>query len=250
MIKFAKKFSKFILDLIFPIECLGCEQEGGYLCDACFKKLKFNDANFLSYALANLNAVQIDKIYIAGDYEDPILKKLIIKYKYNFMSSLGKILARFLIEFWKLQNEEIETLNFKITKPQKNFIVIPIPLSKKRLRWRGFNQAEIIAREFATDFNYELNLDLTRIKYQRPQAELSETERLENIKTSFAWKEEKINGDNLKGNLKDNLKESLKEKTIILIDDVITTGATLNEAARVLKEAGAIEVYALVLAKG
>jgi ComF family protein len=243
MPKLLKTFSKFILDLVFPIECLDCGQEGNYLCAACFKKLKFADEFFLNHAQTNLNVPQIDKIFIAGDYDDPLLKKLIIKYKYNFISPLGKILASFLIDFWKLENEEVETLDFKITKPPKNFIVIPIPLSKKRLRWRGFNQAELIARDFSEYFNYEINIEnLKRIKYQRPQAELSESERLENIKSSFAWM-----GDNKSD---DGLNEKLKERTIILIDDVLTTGATLNEAARVLKEAGAEEVYALVLAKG
>jgi len=238
MPKLLKKFSKFILDLVFPIECLDCGQEGDYLCEDCYRKLKFNEAKSLNFSEANLKISQIDSIFIAGDYEDPLLKKLIIKYKYNFISPLGHTLANFLIDFWKLQNEEVETADFKISKPTKDYLVIPIPLSKKRLRWRGFNQAEIIARHFSEYFNYELNLDLKRIKYQRPQAELSETERLENIKSSFAWTSEKLT------------KEDLATKTIILIDDVLTTGATLNEAARVLKEAGAAEIYALVLAKG
>ena len=82
-------------------------------------------------------------------------------------------------------------------------------------------------------FNYKLNLDLKRPQQQKPQATLNESERLKNIKSAFVWR-----GENLTG------------QKIILLDDVITTGATLNEAARILKIAGAKEIYALVLAKG
>ncbi|MFZ4631751.1 MAG: ComF family protein [Patescibacteria group bacterium] len=237
MYKFLKKIGEFILDLIFPIECLNCHQEGGYFCDNCFKKLNFNKDSDLKRLSFNLKTPSLDKIFIAGDYEDKNLKNLIIKYKYNFLSPLGKILGKFLIIFWKMQETEVETLNFKILKPNKKYLVIPIPLSKKRLKWRGFNQAEIIAREFSNYFNHELSLNLKRIKNQKPQAELSESERLNNLKSAFSWESE-------------NNGPALEDYTIILIDDVITTGATLNEAAETLKKSGASEVYALVIAKG
>lgn len=233
MPKIIKKIGKLFLDLIFPIECLNCRQEGDYFCNSCFKELRFNNKDYLEKALKNIKAPYLDKIFIAGDYEDKNLKKLITKYKYSFLSPLGNVLAKFLINFWELEIQETATLNFKISKPQKNYLVIPIPLSKKRLRWRGFNQAEIITREFSEYFKYELDLNLKRIKYQKPQAELNENERLKNLDSAFIW-----TGENLQG------------KSVLLIDDVTTTGTTLNEAARVLKAAGATEVYGLVIAKG
>lgn len=239
-----RKIRGFVLDILFPIECLNCHLEGAYLCEKCFHQIRFNDTLDLKRARQNLKTPDLEKIFIAGNYEDKLLRSLIKKYKYGFIKPLGEILARFLITFWKLENEEIETLDFKITKPPKNYIVIPIPLSKKRLRWRGFNQAELIARDFSKYFNYELNLGLTRIKYQRPQAELSETERLENVQSAFTW-EEKNQPTNSPSEL-----SILSGRDVLLIDDVATTGATLNEAARILKEAGASSVYALVLAKG
>ena len=110
---------------------------------------------------------------------------------------------------------------------------MPIPLSKKRECWRGFNQSEIIARHFSVYFNYELNLDLKRVKHRPPQAKLNEIERLKNIESVFTWQGKNLHNYN-----------------ILLIDDVITSGATLNEAAWVLRAAGAQNVYALVLAKG
>lgn len=233
MFKIFKKIGNLLLDLIFPIECLNCRQEGDYFCNSCFKELKFNNKDYLDKALRNIKVPYLDKIFIAGDYEDKHLKKLITKYKYNFLKPLGNVLAKFLITFWESENQEAATLNFKISKPQKDYVVIPIPLSKKRLRWRGFNQTEIIAHKFSEHFNYELNLHLKRLKYQKPQAELSESERQINLNDAFGW-----SGDNLQG------------KNILLIDDVTTTGTTLNEAARVLKKAGAEEVCGLVVAKG
>ncbi len=227
-----RKLGNLVLDLLFPLECLCCGHEGQYLCPDCFQKLKLNTPEDLSRVKENINAPHLDEIYIAGDYEDIILSKLIIKYKYNFISPLGKILAGFLINFWEIL--ELPRLNCAATTPQPaNILIIPIPLSKKRMRWRGFNQAEIIAREFSAHFNYKLNLDLKRLRHRRPQAELTEAQRQENIRSVFAWTGKNLNG-----------------VTIILIDDVITTGATLNEAAKVLKIAGAAKIYSLVLAKG
>lgn len=238
----------FFLNLLFPIECLACRRAGAWLCSACFKKIKFGGGQN-----HRLITPDLDKIFIAGDYDDALLKAAIQKFKYNFIVALGPILAQFLILFWsgqKVLAEKFEE-NFaeKFAKkfrevpatktdnqyrlPPSGFLVIPLPLSKKRQRWRGFNQAEILARELSAHFSYDLNLNLKRVKHKKPQAELNETERLNNVAGVFSFTGAELNG-----------------RTIILIDDVVTTGATLNEAARVLKAAGAKQVYGLVLAKG
>lgn len=227
----ACKLINLFLDLLFPLECLGCRKEGFYLCADCFWKLKINSPQDLSRAQKNVRAPEIKEVYIAGDYEDKVLNKLIIKYKYNFLSPLGKFLADFLILFWKTAKLATEFIDSK--NRTESILVIPIPLSKKRLRWRGFNQAEILAREFCLAFNYQLSLNLKRKKHCPPQAELNEAERLANIQSVFSWNGQKLNG-----------------QTIIIIDDVVTTGATLNEAAKTLKASGAGNIYALVLAKG
>jgi len=236
MKKFCFLLRAFVLDILFPIECFNCRREGAYLCEKCFGELKFNDAKYQKQARANLKTSNLEKIIIAGDFKSSILHNLIIKYKYNFISALGKTLARFLILFWQNQiliQSSIQTKNCFTHPHCHELLIIPIPLSKKRRRYRGFNQAEIIAREFSAYFNYELNFDLKRLKHTNPQVTLNEIERLENIKSVFAWQGENLNN-----------------YTIILIDDVVTTGATLNEAAQVLKEAGAKKIYGLVLAKG
>jgi len=211
----------FLLNLFFPIHCLGCGREGFWLCERCLNDLRPQDEQKIQRQKNNLVIPYLDGVFIAGDYDDPLLATAIKKFKYNFIAELGKILGRFLTLYWS---------------GQKNFgkpLAVPIPLSKKRWRWRGFNQAEILAREFSANFNYDLSLELKRVKHQKPQAELSEAERLNNIQGVFAW-----TGADLSG------------RVIILIDDVVTTGATLNEAARILKAAGADKIYGLVLAKG
>ncbi len=228
MFKFLKKIGLKLLDLFLPIECVNCQTEGVYLCDACFEKLKINNPEDSKILSANLKTLNLDAVWIAGNYEDPLLKKLIIKYKYNFLEPLHKPLSLFLKNFWK---------NYLLSSSQiidkNNFLIIPIPLSKKRLKWRGFNQAELLAINFCFYFNYSLSLNLKKIKNRPPQVSLNEKEREKNLQSVFAFKDKR-----------------LEEKNILLIDDVTTTGATLNEAAIILKKAGAKRVEALVLAKG
>lgn len=217
----------FILNLLFPIECLGCKSEGAWLCEKCFRRLKFNDRKY------PLNTPNLAEIFIAGDYDDKILADLIKKLKFNFVDNIALILGRFLSSFWtgiifsqpELKNSGLNSEN--------EILLIPLPLSRKRQNWRGFNQAELIAYSFNADYDYELNLDLKKIKDTKAQSSLNESARAKNIKDCFTW-----TGKNL------------KNKIIILLDDVVTTGATLNEAAAVLKEAGAEKVYGLVAAKG
>ena len=111
---------------------------------------------------------------------------------------------------------------------------LPISLHKKRKRWRGFNQAEIIARELKNYFDIDMSTEkLIRIKHKKAQAKLGEEERKNNIKNCFGWQGDRLN-----------------KRNIILVDDVVTTGSTLNECAKVLKENGAGEVWGLVVAKG
>jgi len=213
-----------ILNILFPINCLSCKKEGAFLCEKCFHKLKTISKKY------NLNTPNLNEIFIAGDYNDKLLAELIKKLKFSFIKEIGKILSRFLILFWR--QVEFEKPEFREKEIEK-FLVIPVPLSKKRERFRGFNQSKILAENFSSFYTYPLSLDLKRIKHSVPQSSLSETKRKQNIQSSFAWRG-----------------KSLRGKTIILIDDIITTGATLNECAKELKQAGADSIYALVIAKG
>jgi ComF family protein len=120
---------------------------------------------------------------------------------------------------------------------QSNVVFVPIPLHKAKLRKRGYNQAELLARGLGRKFGIRVVDCLERVKSTKTQVGFSQKERAENIKGAFA--------------VKQRYQPSLKAfEQIILIDDVLTSGATLKEAAKVLKKAGGGKVFALTLAHG
>ncbi len=108
--------------------------------------------------------------------------------------------------------------------------IVPVPLSRTRLRERGYNQAELIANHIAKITEKNLLNVLKRIKHTQAQANLSRKERIENVREAFVA-DNKVNG-----------------LRIIVIDDVFTTGSTLNECAKALYKKGAKEVYGLTFA--
>jgi len=224
----------FLLDLLFPVFCINCGQEGEYLCSECldlliYKKslhcLKCKKQNTESSICPEcISDYYINEIFIAGDYENKILAKLIKGLKYKFVTDYAKILGDFLSNYL-LEKSKVDF---------SNIIIMPVPLHKKRWRWRGFNQSEKIAEIISKNLNLDIdNQSLARIKHKKAQAKLNEKQRRKNIKNCFEFF-----GDNL------------KNKNIILIDDVTTTGSTLDECARILKDNGAGNIWGLVVANG
>lgn len=229
-----KGFSRvkhFLLDLFFPITCFGCDKSETHLCFKCFKRLKFLEHDNLKLLEKN----NLSAIFIAGNYQNKLLAKLIIAFKYNNIKGLGYNLAQFLNFFWEGKIKTIEFRNKKLAASFKDILVVPIPLSKKRMRERSFNQSEILAYFFCQEFSYQLFLGLKRKATRRNQAQLRADRRKKNIKDSFFC------------DMKDL--RMIRSRNVLLIDDVITTGATLNEAAATLLSLGAKKVYALVLAR-
>lgn len=232
----ACKARDFILDLLFPVECLSCGKEGDWICGDCFNKIRNNGrqycfgckqaSHFGKVCAKCKNDYYLKGIIIAADYDEKIVSRLIIVFKYKFVKSIACYLADLLAMFLL----DLKNSGFNLS----DFLIIPVPLSKKRKRWRGFNQAEEIAKLLAGHLKLPLlSGGLLRIKHTRPQVKLNEAERKKNLAGCFSWK-----GENLCG------------RKILLVDDVATTGTTLNECAKVLKENGAKEVWGLVVAKG
>ena len=153
-------------------------------------------------------------------YYKGALKDLILNFKFKSRFDAGEELVKLLEEkaIGYIDNEAIITY---------------IPISRESLKDRGFNQCEYLAKELAIRNNYNTLNTLKRIKDNKIQKTLNREERLKNIQGVF----EVID------------KELIKNKKFILLDDVITTGATIHEAERVLKEAGASEIKLLTLAK-
>lgn len=207
------------LDLFFPKKCLGCNRPDTYLCRACFNKIELHPIK--------TKEVYLDIIISATDYRNPVIRELIKKFKYHYIKELAQPLSQLLIKSIALCG----TLDF-----QHNAVIVPIALYKTRERSRGFNQAELLAKEIADYFNLSLQTNiLKRTMPAEPQADIKDREkRKANIKKVFDI----------------NPEQSVKGKDIILIDDVTTTGATLSEAGKVLKNSGANQVWALVVARG
>ncbi|HPA25457.1 MAG TPA: ComF family protein [bacterium] len=217
-----EKIRQIILEIFFPVTCLDCGQDGEWLCEQCFNNLKL-DNNFLE--TVDFKPSFLDGFFVAANWQDKILQKVIHSYKYNFSQELSLILARLLL---------IKTKHLlKIYPEIQNFILMPVPLHKKRLTWRGFNQAELLVNVLAQKLNMKTEDGfLKRIKNTQAQAKLNSKKRAKNIVNAFV------------------VSKDVRGQEILLVDDVITTGATMNECAKVLKQAGAKTVYGLTVARG
>jgi len=216
---------------LFPITCLSCGKEGLWLCKDCQKNIKYLRTDICPFCFVKTKNFQLcsncqKHYYLSGvltvsKYKKPI-STLIQTLKYQGNQELAKVLAT--IAASKLKRH--------LSKNQK--ILTAIPLHKNKERNRGFNQASLIAQELASilKLEYQPNL-LIRTRDTQSQTKLTRPERFKNLKAAFKLRS-KIN---------------LKNKTIVLVDDVMTTGATLNEAAKALKPAKPKQIWGLVIAK-
>ncbi|MBU5454361.1 ComF family protein [Caproiciproducens sp. MSJ-32] len=170
--------------------------------------------------LSKIQRVKENSEIYSYAYYSGVIKEIILKFKYKKVFLAGNILADFLYEL--IQENKIEADG-----------ILYVPCSKETLRRRGFNQCEIMARILGEKLDIPVYNDLIKIKNTKEQKILSREERFINIKNAFKLK----NTNNV------------KDKRIILIDDVITTGATLLECEKILKENGVKEIKILTVAK-
>jgi len=228
-----------LLDIFYPKFCLSCKKEKVYLCADCFSKIEIFQSPYCPYCgLRSFNGLicknhkkALKGFVSATPYNQEIVKKLIDNLKYSFVKEIAKTLALLMFKFLK-ENPEIEFF-----KNPDGFILIPVPLHKRRLCWRGFNQSEEIAKELSPLIKIPIKNDLLfKIKPTKPQVGLQKEARIKNIENSFL-----VNKNKLK---------LILNKKIILIDDVATTLSTLEEAAKTLKKAGAKEVWGIAIAHG
>lgn len=216
-----KCLNEFILDILFPKFCINCGREEEYICQDCLSLIDINNS------LTILKSKYLNGLYFAAAYDHFLIKKAISQFKYDpFIKELSKPLASLIIAHLNILGK---------TKEFSDFVLIPVPLYKKKLKQRGFNQAEEIAKEISKALGLPLFNDvLIKIKQTPAQVELKKEEREKNIRgTLFCQKPELI-----------------QDKKILLVDDVFTTGATLEEGSRVLKSANAKEVWGIVVARG
>ena len=217
-------FLNTILDIIFPVNCLACGKSGTNLCTKCLFEAPRSERECERW------------IFPLYEYRHPPIKSSIWLLKYKGQKKLANIFAE---AIYGRIIEELSDLSV-----MENFsepILIPVPLSSKRYRERGYNQANLICEkliEIDNENNRTGNLKLekgvlVKVSNQEHQAHIeNRKKRFKNIEGSFAVKNE----------------EKIKNKNIILIDDVITTGATLSEAKKILKQHGAKNVIAFTVA--
>ena len=188
----------------------------------------------------NCSSRHLDGLYFAVSYKNNLIRTLIHQFKYEpYIKELSGTLALLIITHFNLIQKEFS--------PEKH-ILIPVPLAKNKLKKRGFNQSEEIGKELSKNLLPALPTGqaggrqgkiplvsdcLIKEKETPPQMELPKEERIKNIKGAFRVK----NAEKIKG------------EKILLIDDVYTTGATMEECAKILKRAGALEVWGVVVAR-
>ena len=208
-----KKFLNSLIDLIYRKKCYFCGKSkySVKMCPDCYEKLDFSEFK------ANRIIDGID-IYCAGVYTKE-LQKLIRGLKYHRQKDLAYYQAKFMYEYF----EKLEYFN------NKEFELIAVPLHKNRIKKRKYNHMELVCEEFSKLSGFECNFDLIkRIKDTKPQYKLSRNERLKNLNNAF-----EVN------------KESYKNKTILILDDICTTGSTFEEMIKILKSNGIEKIVCL-----
>jgi ComF family protein len=229
-----KNLSVWLWEKLFPKECVGCSAEGSYFCNDCFGKVELKkdsvcflcNRGFARLGICNdcAKSSGLDAVIVATSYKDTLIERLIKYLKYNFVIELADSLAMLLAR-------QIDRHGAK--ELLKGAIVIPVPLHRRRFLERGFNQSELLAKKLADLYNLELKSDVvSRVKKTKPQFGLPREERQKNICGAFnIVKPELVNG-----------------RTVAIVDDLLTTGATMEELATALKAVGAGRVIGLVVA--
>jgi ComF family protein len=219
------------LDFLFPPQCAGCGVIGERFCSKCSQQVQLLEGNICEKCgepIANFQHNIQDcydhlknlKMIRSFSFYQPPLSLAIQKLKYNRDIGIAEVLANYLVELYNKNKVDID-------------MVIPVPLSQKRLHDRGYNQSFLLALPFSMIINKPINKQsLRRFKDTSSQVGLARHERLINVSKAFIADSDEVSG-----------------KNILLIDDVSTTGSTLEACASALKIAGAKDIVGLTLAR-
>ena len=225
------KLGGMALDFLFPQRCIGCGKEGDFICSSCHHSLprvmpplcprcgRPQPSGILCSSCVSWQA-EIDGIRSPFRF-DGVMRQAIYQLKYRNLRVLAGPLTRLLNDYL-------------ITNPVPGDVLVPVPLHRKRLRERGYNQSSLLAKELGKLANLPVVDDcLIRQRHASPQARTSTVEdRKSNVADAFTCRDHR-----------------LRDKQVLLIDDVSTSGATLDACATALKAAGATSVWGLTLAR-
>ncbi|MBU0634951.1 MAG: ComF family protein [Candidatus Omnitrophica bacterium] len=238
-----KKYLIYLLDLVFPQKCICCKVKirGKIILDAvcqdCFGKIKMTRPPFCTHCGMKLdfepsgkkgcpfcrnNNYCFDRAFSVTRYEG-MVKTIIHALKYGKKIRLAEQVSALMSAFCH------DFLNLKEVD-----LIVPVPLHKRRFKERGFNQSQLLAESLARRLCLTTCKQvLLRRKNTRSQTRLDRRQRLDNVNNAFTCKNAQL----------------ISGKSILLVDDIFTTGSTLDACAHVLKKAGAKNVYALTLAR-
>jgi competence protein ComFC len=232
--------AKTFVNILYPLRCASCNKDletlnEFHVCGVCMSAIKPNPQPYCISCGHNMRSGHglcadclrarpyFEKAYSACVYETA-LKELIHSFKYKQKVHLAPLFAKLMADFVKEHNDIMNGVD----------MITFVPLHPRRLWEREFNQSKVLALSLAKAWGISLADTLEKTRATRPQNELSRKERLTNLANAFRAKRS----------------AALKDKKILLIDDVFTTGATVNECSKVLRASGAAGVRCLTLARG
>lgn len=233
--------AKHAINLLYPLQCPSCKtrldpETALAVCDACAARIRRTPRPYCALCGKTVDTEgdlcpecrrfprAFDRAWSACLYENA-LKELIHSFKFGSKLPLEKFLGGLMVDFAREDGNIVKGIDF----------VTWVPLDTRRLSQRGFNQSQLLACEVAAAFGLTTADTLKKVRSGRKhQNELSREERLRNLEGAFTPLP----------------RAQVAGKMVLLIDDVMTTGATLNECAKTLKSAGAMEVRCLSLARG
>ena len=227
-----KQVGWFCLELLFLKSCVQCGKVGAAVCDDCLAEIKAIQTQVCpkcgkisdrgTWCPSCKGDSQLTGIIIAAEYQKGPTKEMIHYLKYNSVTELAPLLADLMID--QLIDEDLP----------KDIIITVVPLHRKKKLERGYNQSELIGKIVAEKLGIEYQNLLIRKKYTESQVKLKGAQRRKNLDNVF----ELTKSIDVSG------------RSIILVDDVSTTGTTLEECARILRVANARRVWGLVVSKG
>jgi len=215
-------FFQFWQAFLFPDFCQHCQKLGPILCESCYQLIEFFwQEDFTQLFAKNFDQVYFDQVRVMASFQQP-LSSLIKSLKYQHHSRAAKFLAQMLYFHVNLNYQKIDIITF-------------VPIHSQKTKKRGYNQSQLLAQELSVWSQKPCLELLIKIKNTKPQAQITTKEkRLKRLDNSF--------------NISHIYQNALFKQNILLIDDVITTGATSNSVSQILKNNGANSVIALALA--
>lgn len=224
---------RFFLIIFFPARCVSCGSPGLIVCPQCLESIeklstslctecgKLTDLSTYCPNCRRKLETNLAGIYICARYDAGPIREIIYGLKYQGYLDIVPVIGELIVE------------RIRDNLPKGELVVVPVPLHPRKKAIRGFNQAELIARYVSKRLDLKGGNALVRIKNTRSQVEFNRAKRLANMEGAFRCEDRGL----------------VQGKIVLLVDDVVTTGATLNDCARALKEAGAKKIWGAVLAR-